>query len=187
MKFLNKQIDINEVNYLLEEEIFDYWIDPRNIVDFNKVDFKNNAELKFFERRNNIDFERDLESDEIITEYLIGCLSKDAFTNQEQGVIFLNYKNVIDAAVYMINELGSSTICYNYTTFSRYLINENNVNEVLEMVYKYFEEQSDLHLKNIWRIFDIELIAYNLDELNERSKIIYTKIKEFKTDNTYMY
>ncbi len=40
--------------------------------------------------------------DEIITEYLIGCLSKDAFLNLEKEVKFLNCNNVIDAARYMI-------------------------------------------------------------------------------------
>ncbi|MBD1220093.1 hypothetical protein IDM30_07175 [Acinetobacter seifertii] len=53
-----------------------------------------------------------MDIDEIITEYLIGCLSKDAFLNLEKEVKFLNCNNVIDAARYMINELGSSTVCY---------------------------------------------------------------------------
>ena len=187
MKFLNKPIDIIEVSRLLEDEIFEYWIEPKYIVGFNKDELKKHAEKRFLERHDNLDFERALDIDEIITEYLIGCLSKDAFLNLEKEVKFLNCNNVIDAARYMINELGSSTVCYNYTTFSRYLINGSNVNNIFKEIYKYFEEENNTHLKNIWRIFNIELLAYNLNDLSDINMVSYNSMVNFKSKNTCMY
>ncbi|MBD1230854.1 hypothetical protein IDM33_14320 [Acinetobacter seifertii] len=88
MKFLNKPIDIIEVSRLLEDEIFEYWIEPKYIVGFNKDELKKHAEKRFLERHDNLDFERALDIDEIITEYLIGCLSKCIFKFRKRSQIF---------------------------------------------------------------------------------------------------
>ncbi|KMV24741.1 hypothetical protein ACSR4G_18535 [Acinetobacter baumannii] len=48
-------------------------------------------------------------------------------------------------------------------------------------------QQSREHLKNILRVFCIELLSGHIDGLNSVNQDKYKEIEDYRTDETYMY
>jgi hypothetical protein len=182
MKILNENINLFELKKLTEDEDYNFWVHPKFITGFKKRNL-NTAENEYIKQHiENIgNDENDYQV--IITSYLCGCLTKDSFEESSS----IPVKEFISSAIYLIKDLYSSRTAYPFAWNGSYLIDKSNVNYVFLEIYKGFSVVEDNHIKNLLRVFCLELLNNFYDELSDNNKELYETIKLFITKNTYMY
>lgn len=119
----------------------------------------------------------------LITTYLTGCLRKDHYDNNKN----ISVEDFISAALYLLTELYSTHTAYPLAWGGYYLINNNSLDLVLGEIYIDFQKNSHDHVKNLLRVFCIELLDVFEGKFERQNQQKYEEIKAFKTDNTYMY
>ena len=185
MKYFNHNIELMEIKKLNEDEKFEFWVHPKYVIGFNKKDL-----LYFNSERNYIDNHynnEEIESpDVVIVDYLTSCLKTDQYRNEYNGY-FIKYTDMLDAVFFLIKELFSSKASYPFAWWGEYLIESDNCNQVFEIIFDEFNQSKNNHVKNLLRIFCIELLSSKSIYLNEKNNLNLKKIEEFKTANTFMY
>jgi hypothetical protein len=185
MKYFNHNIELMEIKKLNEDEKFEFWVHPKYVIGFNKKDLLNfNSERNYINNHYN---NEEVESpDVVIVDYLTSCLKADQYQNESNGY-FIKYTDMLDAVFFLIKELFSSKASYPFAWWGEYLIDSDNCNRVFEIIFDEFKQSENNHVKNLLRIFCIELLSGKSRELNEKNNLNFKKIEEFQTENTSMY
>ncbi|MFW2151061.1 hypothetical protein [Acinetobacter gyllenbergii] len=182
MKFLNEKIEISTLKEWLSDEFFEVWVHPRLVTGFEKKDI-DTAELKYIENHYNSSEEISDDYEVVITDYLSGCLTQDSFNLVNEIYI----KDFISAVLYLITKLYFSYAAYPLAWNGIYLVNKDNLDFVFYEIYEEFYSLDNNHLRNMLRVFCIELLGSYADGLNGENQNMYKEIEGYRTDNTYMY
>ncbi len=182
MKFLSENIEISILKQWLSDDFFEIWVHPQLVTGFNKKDLKT-AEFKYIENHYNSCEETSDEYDVVITDYLSGCLTQDSFNLVNE----ISVKDFMSAVLYSITKLYSSYAAYPFAWNGAYLVRKDNLNFIFYEIYKEFYSLDTEHLKNILRVFCIELLSGHIDGLNSVNQDKYKEIEDYRTDKTYMY
>ncbi|TCM61169.1 hypothetical protein EC844_12922 [Acinetobacter calcoaceticus] len=186
MKYFNSDITLGEIIKFNEEENFTLWVHPKYVIGFDKDELLIlNSEINYI--NNHYSSEDVVESpDIVVVDYLTSCLKFDQF-NTENNNYFIKCFDMVNAAIYLIINLISSKTSYPFAWWGGYLINIENCNEVFNVIFKSFVETKSNHVKNLLRIFCIELLDNFLQNFHIKNQIRYKDIQQFETDTTYMY
>lgn len=182
MIILNEYVDLVMLKKLTESEEFNFWIHPRYVTGFEVKDVEE-SERNYIDSHNSILVDDESGYEMVITYYLTGCLIKDSF----QSDFKIPYMDFISAGLYLISDLYSTHTAYPFAWNGSYLINENNCARVFLEINKIFHQVENNHVKNLLRVFCVELLDEFCEFLGLNEKLKYNEIKDFKTEFTYMY